>query len=217
MEPDVDGCFDLGDIGSAREKNWERLTPYSLAKGKTMRKLAREAVIFALLGFLAETVIFFLATDTRATAKLVAANTVDAQEADAPIQGVPPGLVAIPIGVIEVPLTNGTVLHVRQCEPLPTPPPGYTLDSPVSRSDCRYFSNPYQDFDRKFGGRMVAIPLGDADQIAIEKEYWAAYSRAKRQTLLENGMASLILGLWGFPGGLGIWALYRLVRFAIKG
>ncbi len=34
VEPDVDGCFDLGDIGSAREKNWERLTPYSLAKGK---------------------------------------------------------------------------------------------------------------------------------------------------------------------------------------
>ena len=33
-EPDVDGCFDLGDIGSARGKNWERLTPYSLAKGK---------------------------------------------------------------------------------------------------------------------------------------------------------------------------------------
>jgi hypothetical protein len=33
-ESDVDGCFDLGDIGSATEKNWERLTPYSLAKGK---------------------------------------------------------------------------------------------------------------------------------------------------------------------------------------
>ena len=33
-EPDADGCFDLGDIGSAAEKTWERLTPYSLAKGK---------------------------------------------------------------------------------------------------------------------------------------------------------------------------------------
>ena len=29
--PDVDGHFDLGEIGSAREKNWSRMTPYSLA------------------------------------------------------------------------------------------------------------------------------------------------------------------------------------------
>lgn len=31
MSPDVDGHFDLGDIGEAPEKNWERLTPYSPA------------------------------------------------------------------------------------------------------------------------------------------------------------------------------------------
>lgn len=29
--PDADGYFDIGEIGSAREKNWSRVTPYSLA------------------------------------------------------------------------------------------------------------------------------------------------------------------------------------------
>lgn len=30
--PDLDGSFNLGEIGQDREKEWERLTPYSLAK-----------------------------------------------------------------------------------------------------------------------------------------------------------------------------------------
>ena len=30
-EPDVDGAYDLGEIGSTREKTWERLTPYNIA------------------------------------------------------------------------------------------------------------------------------------------------------------------------------------------
>jgi hypothetical protein len=30
--PDVDGSFNLGEIGQDREKDWERLTPYSLAR-----------------------------------------------------------------------------------------------------------------------------------------------------------------------------------------
>jgi hypothetical protein len=33
-EPDFDGHYDLGDIGSTVEKNWHRLTPYSVAKLK---------------------------------------------------------------------------------------------------------------------------------------------------------------------------------------
>ncbi len=28
-QPDVDGYFDLQEIGSTKEKDWERLTPYS--------------------------------------------------------------------------------------------------------------------------------------------------------------------------------------------
>jgi hypothetical protein len=59
--------------------------------------------------------------------------------------------------------------------------------------------------------------LGDENQIAIEKEYWAAYAKARRQHLVKSGMWSLIVGLWGFPAGFGIWLFYRPVRFAVKG
>lgn len=31
-KPDLDGSFSLGEIGEAPEKNWTRLTPYSLAR-----------------------------------------------------------------------------------------------------------------------------------------------------------------------------------------
>ncbi len=30
--PDVDGMFELGEVGSTPEKSFERLTPYSLAR-----------------------------------------------------------------------------------------------------------------------------------------------------------------------------------------
>jgi len=31
-EPDIDGMYDLQEIGSAPEKDFERLTPYSIAR-----------------------------------------------------------------------------------------------------------------------------------------------------------------------------------------
>ena len=31
-EPDVDGSYSLGEIGVDAEKNWSRLTPYSIAR-----------------------------------------------------------------------------------------------------------------------------------------------------------------------------------------
>ena len=33
--PDVDGFCELGEIGSARETNWSRVTPYSLANDES--------------------------------------------------------------------------------------------------------------------------------------------------------------------------------------
>jgi hypothetical protein len=33
-KPDLDGSFYLGEVGSAPEKNWQRLTPYSLAESE---------------------------------------------------------------------------------------------------------------------------------------------------------------------------------------
>jgi hypothetical protein len=140
----------------------------------------------------------------------------------------------VPIDTVEVPLMNGTVLHARRCAPrfVPISPPTSQAQKPVGQlrpfttnplplrslgytSDCRYFSNSYYELERKLGGRL-SVPLGSADQVAIEKDYWAAYSKARRRNL-GIGMGSLALSVWGFPAGLGIWAFYRLVRFAIKG
>jgi hypothetical protein len=62
------------------------------------------------------------------------------------------------------------------------------------------------------------VPLGEQNQVAIEKDYWGAYKKSEHENLFENGIvASLYFGLWGFPGGFAIWGFYRLVRFAIKG
>jgi hypothetical protein len=179
-----------------------------------MRKLAREATIFALLGFLVAMVGCFviLEKDSKATAKLEAARAVHAaipeQLNPSQISRLPPGAVVVPINSVAVPLTNGTVLHVRQCESSP-PRRFVPLDSP----DCRYFYDPFGNV----GGRLVALPLGDKQQIALEKEYWIAYSESKRQSLVGSGLKSLVLGLWGFAAGIALWLFYRLVRFAIKG
>jgi hypothetical protein len=194
-----------------------------------MRRLAREATIFALLGFLTATVSFFVIAEraSRFNAGVVAAKAVHAVPAEElPSSSLPPGLVAID-GTVAVPLTDGTLLHVRWCttEPIdltagfvPVPPPGYKFDATQNtEQDCRYLSFTRTPDYKKYGLAPVSIRLGDPDQVTIEKDYWAAYKNSKRQSLVENGMASLILGLWGFPGGIGIWAFYRLVRFAIKG
>jgi hypothetical protein len=42
-------------------------------------------------------------------------------------------------------------------------------------------------------------------------------AKARRQRLLENATGSLVVDLWGFPAGVGVWLFYRLVRFAVKG
>jgi hypothetical protein len=31
-QPEIDGSYDLGEVGSDVEKNWSRLTPYSVAR-----------------------------------------------------------------------------------------------------------------------------------------------------------------------------------------
>lgn len=33
--PEIDGFFELGEIGDAPEKHWTRLTPYSIARKET--------------------------------------------------------------------------------------------------------------------------------------------------------------------------------------
>jgi hypothetical protein len=208
-----------------------------------MRRLAREATAFALLGFLLASISLFakLERDIKIGAKRDAARAVHAVITDpSQIDDLPPGYTAVPIGTVEVPLTNGTVLHVRQCADAATPAASGRTDNLMDRlmrlteeeKDCRYFSDPYSKYGepqqsdplppgvtlRPLPGRLTSVTLGAADQIAIEKDYWAAYSEANRQDFLSNGAGALLSGLlWGFPGRIGVWIFYQLVRFAVKG
>ncbi len=73
--------------------------------------------------------------------------------------------------------------------------------------NCRNFSNPFRD----------VLPLGNPDQVAIEKDYWTAYKNSRHQQFGSEILGSLFIGLWGFPAGIALWIFYRLVRFALKG
>jgi hypothetical protein len=100
------------------------------------------------------------------------------------------------------------------------PPPKRSAAAPVpippgatNGSDCVYFTDQFRDL----GGHLLSVPLGDENQVAIEKEYWAAYAKAKSQHRVQNALESVFLSLWGFPCGIIVWLFYRLVRFAVKG
>jgi hypothetical protein len=203
------------------------ITPTPIGASENMRKLLREITIFALLGFIVASVSLFVNLEkgikisaARDAAKAVHADTKD----HSPMQGLPSGSSVAPNGTpdflpsppgfipdvltVAVPLTNGTVLHVRVCGQSSGPWNKYI--------DCREFSAP--DPYKEFGGHIISIPLGHPDQIALEKDYWAAHNKTSRQNLFSNATGSLLLGLlWGFPCGIGVWIFYRLVRFAITG
>lgn len=175
-----------------------------------LRKLAREATIFALLGMVVATVGIFvkLDMDDRAEAKLAARRAVHALLSDPHFEvqiSVSYSSKAVPILPVpqdlhvSVPLTNGTVLFIHACG--------------VDSKDCRNFSETNKE---QFRRAHLNVPLGDADQIAIERDYRAAY-KAKREGVGTVFLGSLLFGLWGFPAGFVLWIFYRLVRFAVKG
>jgi hypothetical protein len=145
-----------------------------------IRKLAREATIFALIGMVVAAVGGFtlLMKDVRTRARLVGAEAV---HAGTPQIHVPPGYTLDPDSPglqknsVEVPLTNGVVLHVREC--VPDFSDALVLKKDVKRSatdydalakkyggtteeNCRYFPNPYG---------LTPLPLGDADQVSNRK------------------------------------------------
>lgn len=117
-----------------------------------------------------------------------------------------------PAPTVQVPLTNGTVLQVRWC-----PIAWDELGNPVK--DARYQDCRLLDFTNK--REVVIMPpsiqLGTTDQIAIERDYWTAYKEARHRYPPGDLLASLFVGLLGFPAGLGLWIFYRLIRFAVKG
>jgi hypothetical protein len=197
-----------------------------------VRKLAREAVIFMLLGPVVVFVVVFGYGQRQSIGGVKARAAQAVYATDVP----PPRGYTVDNSVV-VPLTNGAQLYVADCnrlhpnvvksEPLPSgqakpifdmskaqpiPLEQQTLPGSSNGVDCVYFS----DF-RKFGGNLVSVPLGEENQVAIEKEYWTAYADAKHEMRGENALLAGYLSLYGFPGGLAPWGLYRLVRFAVKG
>lgn len=197
-----------------------------------LRKLAREATIFALLGMVVAGIGMFVVIDNadRTNAREKAAEAVHAD-----VKWFPQPK---PTPTVEVPLTNGTVLHVRQCL---VPPPASL------GGDCLNFSGPFAQYELQiqavpapptgelqspnpatqdpaglakapFRSRLIgSVPLGSADQVGIEKEYWTAYKNSRHQRPVEEMLGPLLFGLCGFAAGLVLWIFYRLVRFAVKG
>ena len=202
-----------------------------------MRKLAREAVIFCLLGSLLTVIGIFLVLErgNRARTVSLAKSAVHAEvDLDyASLQPIPGESTAAEpvINFVKVPLTNGMLLSVRQCPDLDISAGLVKANGDVDvafqqaykrseeqKNDCRYFNEPYGKLAAEFGGRLASVPLGDPNQVAIEKDYWAAYQRATHGTILKSLTEFNLAGLsYGFPAGLGVWCLYRLIRFAVKG
>jgi hypothetical protein len=200
-----------------------------------VRKLAREAVIFCLSGTVLGSIGFFMLWEqgNNRAERLAGQSAVHAIQAD-----IPPNATNVhfnsPNNVVKVPLTNGKVLYVYQC---PDPDISAGLVEPHGDVDiafqqaykrdneekhgCRYFDDPQGKLAAEFGGRLAAVPLGNSNQVAIERDYWAAYKAGKRLTTHEIVMIAGYSGLkYGFPVGLGlwcVWCLYRLVRLAILG
>jgi hypothetical protein len=204
-----------------------------------MRKLLREAVIFMLLGPVVVGIValIYLNRQSAVDIKAAAAKAVYAFEAPP----LPPGAT---VNAVAVPLTNGVQLYVTDCNTLhpwviesETPAPetlpknfdfqaekkakaaasAVSVAGSTNGSDCVYFFDEYQELARKYSGHLSAVPLGDVNQIAIEKQYWRAYVEARRTHRVENMMAATFISLWGFLGGVIVWVFYRLVRFAVKG
>jgi hypothetical protein len=169
-----------------------------------MRKLFRQAMVFGLSGFLVTFVGFFaiLGANITTNARANATAAVHA-EIDPPGTHLPLGARARPTDTVDVPLTNGTILHVRECQQ-------YWRGRLDETTDCRFFSDRYRE--------LAFVPLGHAQQIAVEKDYRSAYRKSIRENLLQNEFCSTTLALrWGFLGGLGVWILYRLIRcFAVR-
>ncbi len=184
-----------------------------------MRKLAREAVIFCLLGSILAAI---------AALVIVERQAIGAAKSEAAARAVHG--ILVPTGITPddsagahyaaVPLTNGIRLYVRACIDPQQPPskPPNLLDTLYEQDhDCRYFYDGSAREVAQFGGWPAAISLGDSDQVSIEKDYWTAYKSVKRWPVPENLMISALFGLYGFPAGFVLWCLYRLVRFAIFG
>jgi hypothetical protein len=183
-----------------------------------MRKLARQAVIFSLLGLLVTITghFAFLAKDIRTTANVAAAlavhsfaqGNVSALRTEAYLRlhrTMTPGEIGF-VSTFDDPdwggawrQLNDSILFHR------------LIEVPVMDGRVLYFTECQSHAEE--GENCLFLP--QPSQIA--KDYWDAYKESEQETLQTSGKESLKSGLWGFVGGLGIWTLYWLVRFAVKG
>jgi hypothetical protein len=183
-----------------------------------MRKLARQAVILALLGLLVTATGYFafLTKDIRTTANKAAAlavhsfaqGKVSALRTDADL-GLHRMMLPDDIGFVSTfdDPDWGDAWHQLNESILFN----HLIEVPVMDRRILYFTECQSHADE--GGNCVFLPQPNQ----ITKDYWTAYEDSEHKTLLQSGTESLKFGLWGFAGGIGIWAFYGIVRFAIKG
>ena len=186
-----------------------------------MRKLAREAGVFGLLGLLMASIGFFakLYADARLTARTVAAQAVHAR--DDQVQRVEPSH-----AIVVVTLNDGTILHVRQCQKYDPQTAYESADRLIAALETRSLRQKQaaQPNDNAQPRNKLALPKPDEtfdcrnfsstsyDQASLERDYWTAYRESKHQALAGNVLGSLAKGLLGFPAGLGVWIFYRRLQ-----
>ena len=199
-----------------------------------MRKLARQAVIFALLGQLLATVGFFVRLDLqdRAAAKEQAKKAVHAFATTDSLLPYLTGqtklaFVLVPVAhedkVLAVKVCNGSNVIDDVADRATNHPPEINKFIASQPEGCREFvdttnhpATPHHSgIGNGDGGWQAMLSQGDPDQVAIERDYWTAYKQTRDRT--SSMLYALLTGLVGFPAGLGLWGFYRLILFAVKG
>ena len=190
-----------------------------------VRAIAREAVIFALVGLLLAEVGggIFAVRQAKEEARSVAFYSLHAT---------PPTEGNQIDNSVRVPLTDGTVLYVTDCDQLHAEAdlldqaareralkPGQIDFSEALVWIPGFLSNDCVGFyvPGVAKASLREVHVGDTNQIAIEKQYWRFYLDARHRILGTELPALLFVDLLGFPAGLVVWLFYRLVRFAVKG
>jgi len=162
----------------------------------TLRRTAREAVIFMLAGM---------------ALSAIAVSSYSYRDQAQRIRIERSALKA----TCDVKLDMSTSMPIH---PVPTPPPGFLAITewwPLPRLvKC----------DAAFNDKAIDLAAG-LDYI-FDKDGHAEYVEARAEGLrIKNlkvdfadcALTGAIAGGFGFVGGLGVWLFYRLVRFAIKG